>query len=216
MFANDLTGICRNSVFGTDVNAQIPSVLNTIGNVPFNWGLGGYNVMGQYFHPAYGNTYGSIFNRFPQTLGQAYGVGGFVPSYGQNFVPATYGQGLGQTYGQGFGQAYGQGFGQTYGQGVGQGFGHSFGQGFGQGFNQVVPTFGQVNTPFFPGVNAGVNPLVHNIPFNTTIGHNPVLGQNQILAHNQILANALACAYGITPSTVANWTNPLVQSGICR
>ena len=77
-------------------------------------------------------------------------------------------------------------------------------------------TFGQVNTPFFGGVNTGVPAVPHNVPFNTTLGHNPILAQNQILAHNQILAQALAYAYGITPSTVANWTNPLVQSGICR
>lgn len=190
MFANDLTGLCRNNLFGADINTQIPTGVNTLGNVPFNWGLGAYNVMGQYFHPAYGAAYGSIFNRLPQTIGQSF-VPGFVPTYGQNY-----------------GQNFGQNFGHTFGQGVGQ----SFGQGFGQAF----PTFGQVNTPYFQGVTPGVSPVMHNVPFNSTLANNPIVAQNQILAHNQILANALALAYGITPSTVANWTNPLVQSGICR
>ena len=61
-----------------------------------------------------------------------------------------------------------------------------------------------------------IETLCRELGHNPIVAQNPILAQNQILAHNQILANALALAYGITPSTVANWTNPLVQSGICR
>jgi hypothetical protein len=89
MFVNDLTGLCRNNVFGVDFNSQIPTGLNTWNTIPYNWGLG-YNVMGQYFHP----SYGVVYNRLPQTVGQTFGqtFGQNIPTFGQN-IP-TFGQGF--------------------------------------------------------------------------------------------------------------------------
>lgn len=140
MFVNDLTGLCRNNVFGVDIASQLPMGFNAVNTIPYNWGLGSYNVLGQYFHP----TYGVIYNRMPQTLGQ------------------------------GFGQNFGQGIAPGFGQGVAQGFSHTFGQGFGQGFGQNFPTFGQVNTPFLPVVpqTAFANPiLAHNQWLANTLGY---------------------------------------------
>lgn len=80
MFVNDVTGLCRNNVFGFDYNTQIPMGFNPVNNIPYNWGLGQFNSVGQYFHPAYG----MVVNRFPQTLGQGIGQT-FGQNFGQNF-----------------------------------------------------------------------------------------------------------------------------------